>query len=91
MGWASEYITRLQDGESIQFRPRGNSMKGKIESGQLCMVEPVVPATLKVGGIVHSSSAASSATSPPKNGLLCVLGPLPGVIHFPAMILPCRL
>ena len=52
MGWASEYIARLQDGETVQFRPRGNSMKGKIESGQLCTVEPVVPATLKVGDIV---------------------------------------
>jgi hypothetical protein len=49
MGWASEYIARLQNGETIQFRPRGNSMKGKVESGQLCTVEPVVPATLKVG------------------------------------------
>ncbi len=27
-------------------------MKGKVESGQLCTVEPVVPATLKVGDIV---------------------------------------
>jgi len=25
----------------VQFRPRGNSMKGKIESGQLVTVEPV--------------------------------------------------
>ena len=52
MGWASEYIARLQDGETVQFRPRGHSMKGKIESGQLCTVEPVDPATLKVGDIV---------------------------------------
>src|SRR5436305_14333654 len=52
MGWASDYIARLQEGETVQFRPRGNSMKGKIESGQLCTVEPVVPATLKVGDIV---------------------------------------
>jgi hypothetical protein len=27
-------------------------MRGKIESGQLCTVEPAVPATLKVGDIV---------------------------------------
>jgi phage repressor protein C with HTH and peptisase S24 domain len=52
MGWASEYIARLQNGESVQFRPRGNSMQGKIESGQLCSVEPVVPATLGAGDIV---------------------------------------
>ena len=52
MGWASEYIARLQAGERVQFRPRGKSMTGKIESGQLCTVEQVVPATLKVGDIV---------------------------------------
>ena len=52
MGWASEYIVRLQNGETVQFRPRGNSMKGKIESGQLCTVEPVDPAALEVGDIV---------------------------------------
>ena len=52
MGWASAYITRLQDGETVQFRLRGNSMTGKIESGQLCTVEPVDPGTLEVGDIV---------------------------------------
>src|SRR5881296_3338103 len=52
MGWATDYIARLQRGETVQFRPRGNSMKGKIESGQLCTVEPVPPATLTVGDIV---------------------------------------
>jgi hypothetical protein len=36
----------------VQFRPRGNSMQGKIDSGQLCTVAPVDPATLKVGDIV---------------------------------------
>ena len=53
MGWATPYIAQLQDGEAVQFRPRGNSMAGKIESGQLCTVEPLEdPATLKVGDIV---------------------------------------
>ncbi|HEX5272804.1 MAG TPA: hypothetical protein VFW33_20040, partial [Gemmataceae bacterium] len=52
MGWASEYIVRLQNGEAVQFRPRGNSMRGRIESGQLCTVEPVVAPTLKVGDVV---------------------------------------
>ena len=33
MGWATAYIDGLQKGETVQFRPRGNSMKGKIESG----------------------------------------------------------
>ena len=52
MGWATAYIDGLQKGETVQFRPRGNSMKGKIESDQLCTVEPVDPAMLKVGDIV---------------------------------------
>src|SRR5262245_34623499 len=52
MGWASGHVARLQSGETVSFRPRGNSMKGKIESGQLCTVAPVDPATLAVGDIV---------------------------------------
>jgi hypothetical protein len=52
MGWASQYIAKLQRGETVSFRPRGNSMSGKIESGQLCTVEPVDAAAVKVGDIV---------------------------------------
>jgi hypothetical protein len=52
MGWASQYIAKLQAGETVEFRPKGSSMSGKIESGQLCTVEPVDPTTLKVGDIV---------------------------------------
>ena len=52
MGWASAYIEKLRGGEIVSFRPRGNSMAGRVESGQLCTVEPVDPATLCVGDIV---------------------------------------
>ena len=52
MGWATGHISRLQQGETVSFRPRGSSMKGRIESGQLCTVSPVDPATLQVGDIV---------------------------------------
>jgi hypothetical protein len=52
MGWATGYIEKLRQGETVSFRPRGNSMTGKIESGQLCTVEPVDPASLRVGDIV---------------------------------------
>lgn len=52
MGWATQYIARLHRGETVQFRPRGHSMRGKVESGQLCTVEPVDAATLGVGDIV---------------------------------------
>src|ERR1043166_8738250 len=48
----AEHIVRLQNGDPVQLRPRGNSMQGKIESGQLCTVEPVDHTTLKVGDIV---------------------------------------
>lgn len=52
MGWATQYIAKLKEGETVSFRPRGNSMTGKIDSGQLCTVEPVDPADLAVGDIV---------------------------------------
>lgn len=41
MGWASGYITKLLEGKTVQFRPRGNSMQPRIESGQLCTVTPL--------------------------------------------------
>ena len=41
MGWATQYIAKLKNNETVSFRPRGNSMQGKIESGQLCTVEPI--------------------------------------------------
>ena len=52
MGWATGHIAKLRAGEVVSFRPRGHSMTGRIESGQLCTVEPVDPATLRVGDIV---------------------------------------
>lgn len=53
MGWASAYIQRLAAGETVQFRPTGNSMQGRIESGQLVTVEPLsIAGAVKVGDIV---------------------------------------
>ncbi|WP_261344340.1 S24 family peptidase [Gimesia chilikensis] len=52
IGWATHYIEQLQAGETVSFRPRGNSMKGKIESGQLCTVAPVEEDELQKGDIV---------------------------------------
>lgn len=53
MGWAAWHIQKLQAGQTVSFRPRGHSMSGKVESGQLCTVEPVAdPASLRVGDIV---------------------------------------
>jgi hypothetical protein len=33
MGWATQHIAKLQRGETVQFRPRGDSMRGKVDSG----------------------------------------------------------
>lgn len=53
MGWATHYIAKLKAGETVLFRPRGNSMRGKIESGQLVTVEPIADhADLSVGDVV---------------------------------------
>lgn len=52
MGWASGHIEKLGRDETVSLRPRGNSMTGKIESGQLCTVEPVDSALIAVGDIV---------------------------------------
>ena len=41
MSWASKYIEQLKAGETVEFRPRGNSMTGRIESGNLVKVVPV--------------------------------------------------
>ena len=52
MGWADAHIARLSRGETVQFRPRGSSMVGKISSGQLCTVEPLGERALAVDDIV---------------------------------------
>src|SRR4051812_767798 len=52
MGWASAHIEQLKAGREVSFRPRGQSMAGRIESGQRCTVVPVAVAELAVGDIV---------------------------------------
>jgi len=52
MGWATFHIEKLKKGETVQFRPRGNSMSGKIESGDLCTVVPAKKEELEVGDVV---------------------------------------
>jgi hypothetical protein len=51
MGWAANHIEKLRAGQTVQFRPRGHSMRGKIESGQLVTVEPA-PESLQAGDVV---------------------------------------
>ena len=46
-------IIGLRAGEIVQFRPRGQSMRGKVPSGALCTVAPIGdPVRLEVGEIV---------------------------------------
>ena len=52
MGWATPHIAKLKSGLTVQFRPRGHSMKGKVNSGALCTVEPCSSESLQVGDIV---------------------------------------
>ena len=52
MGWAQHYIEQLIEGHDVEFRPKGHSMSGRIESGQLCTVVPVNIAEIEVGDIV---------------------------------------
>lgn len=51
MSWASNYIDKLNDGQTVKFRPHGNSMSGKVESGELCTVAPIED-DIEVGDIV---------------------------------------
>lgn len=53
MGWATGHIERLKAGETVSFRPHGNSMTPRVKSGELCTVAPVEdPNTLPVDSIV---------------------------------------
>lgn len=52
MSWALRAIEALNRGEEVQIRPRGNSMKGKIESGNLVTLVPWPREQLEVGDVV---------------------------------------
>ena len=53
VGWATQLIDKLKDGETVKCKPRGNSMSGKIESGQEVTIKPLDDETeLEVGNIV---------------------------------------
>ena len=52
MSWAAFAIEALRRGEAVEIRPRGHSMKGRVDDRDLVRVEPCDPATLEVGDIV---------------------------------------
>lgn len=52
MSWAKFAIQSLQQGQPVQVRPRGHSMKGKVNDGALVRLEPCDTDKLQVGDIV---------------------------------------
>lgn len=52
MGWATFAKEALRRGETVQIRPRGHSMRGKVNDGDLVTLAPCDPDTLNVGDVV---------------------------------------
>jgi SOS-response transcriptional repressor LexA len=52
LSWAHFAKQGLARGETVQVRPRGHSMRGKVNDGDLVTLDPVDPETLAVGDIV---------------------------------------
>lgn len=52
MNWATFAIQKLQEGQQAQIRPRGHSMRGKVNDGDLVTLQPCSSEQLKVGDIV---------------------------------------
>lgn len=52
MGWASAAIARLQQGQVVTLRPRGHSMVGRVNDGDLVTVEPIGERDLHAGDVV---------------------------------------
>lgn len=51
--WAAQHILQLSEGRVVKFRPHGNSMQPRIESGQLVTCVPVTAErVINVGDIV---------------------------------------
>ena len=52
MGWATEAIREIRAGRTARVRPRGGSMRGRIEDGQLVTLAPVEASEVAVGDAV---------------------------------------
>ena len=52
MGWATEAIREIREGRTVRVRPRGGSMRGRIEDGQLVTLAPVDARYVEVGDAV---------------------------------------
>ncbi|AMV23117.1 hypothetical protein VT84_01815 [Gemmata sp. SH-PL17] len=52
MGWVNDARAGLTAGRTVQVRPTGGSMRGRIESGQLVTIAPVDPLAVNVDDAV---------------------------------------
>ena len=52
MSWAKFAKAGLAEGKTVQVRPRGHSMKGKVDDGALVTIAPVDVTDLQVDDIV---------------------------------------
>jgi len=52
MSWAKFAIEALQQGKTAQIKPRGHSMRGKVNDGEHVTLEPCNPEALKPDDIV---------------------------------------
>lgn len=52
MSWAAFAKEALGKGQAVQIKPRGHSMRGKVNDGDIVTLEPCDPLTLNVGDIV---------------------------------------
>ncbi|MFO0825313.1 MAG: hypothetical protein U0792_19690 [Gemmataceae bacterium] len=52
MGWVNDARQGLTQGRTVQVRPFGGSMRGRIESGQLVTITPVDPVEVQVDDAV---------------------------------------
>ena len=52
MGWAKYAIEALQRGETVKIKPRGHSMRGKVNHRDTVTLEPCDVDDLSVGDIV---------------------------------------
>ncbi len=78
MSWARHAQEALLRGETVQVRPRGHSMKGKVSSGDLVTLEPCDISTLRVGVTMRYAHFAPEAERPAIRRLQCSLSPPAG-------------
>jgi hypothetical protein len=62
MGWANFAMERLQKGETVQIRPSGHSMTGRVNHKDLVTLAPCDPDELAVGDIVLVTRETSICT-----------------------------